>query len=463
MDSNSTNSTEQQPPGCQNHQCCQTVTLPARSIPISDTCDVLVVGSGSAGVAAALSAARNGAKTILLESGPTVGGVAGSLGMFTKFHNNAGKRIVGGIIYEIALELLNQQGIGVGRQARPDFAEHINWISYDVEKYKMIVSEKLHQAAVKLRLHTQIIDVLTDSNRCTGAVTHSKTVTQAIHAGVIIDCTGDADILRIAGAQVRYGRESDGKTQPASTMFTVGNIDHSRFTGDDPGIPALWDRFRQSNDVLNPREGSALSGPWETPGRPGEITFNYTRILNVDPTDPDNFAQSETIGRQQVREMVEFLRSHVPGFENIYLVTCPPIGIRESRRMVGEYVLTANDLNTYRVFDDSIACNSYPIDIHSPDGSGTFFPENESVPGQYYTIPYRCLIPRGIDRLLGAGRLISATHEALAAVRVMTCTMATGQAAGTAAALATAQNISPRSLDIHLLQKTLSQQGAIAK
>ena len=441
----------------------RTVSVPARSLPITDECDVLVVGSGSAGVAAALAAARNRAKTILVDSAAKLGGTAGCLGMFSKFHDNAGARIVGGIIHEIALELLSQGGLGVGQQPRCDFAERVNWISYDVEKYLMIIHEKLHQAGVRPQLHTQVTQVLTHSNRCIGAVLHTKAAARAINAKVIIDCTGDADVLQVAGVEIRYGREKDGKAQPASTIFTVGNVDQSQFTAGYPQIPCLWDQFRKSHDVINPREGSALSGPWGTPGRPGEVTFNYTRVFNVDPADPDNLVQSEVIGRRQVREMLQFLRSEIPGFQNAYLLSCAPLGIRESRRMVGDYILTADDLNTHRRFPDSIACNSYPIDIHSPNGSSTYFPEQEFIAGQYYTIPYRCLVPRNIDCLLGAGRLISATHEALAAVRVMTCTMATGQAAGTAAALAAAEDICPRHLDVKLLQNTLSDQGALVQ
>ena len=224
----------------------------------------------------------------------------------------------------------------------------------------------------------------------------------------------------------------------------------------------MWDKLGSVKPWRNPRSGSALSWPTRIPGRPNELSWNVTRILVEKGTDARFLTKAEIEGRMQIQEFVEdFLRPHVPGFRNCTLSSIGrQIGVRETRRIEGEYELQAEDLLNCRKFPDAIACNSYPIDIHSPDGGATEYRENLLSHGGYYTIPYRSLVASGMDNLLACGRCLSASHEALSAVRILSAAMATGEAAGTAAALCAAGHGAARDLDIAQLRKKLIEAGA---
>jgi hypothetical protein len=217
----------------------------------------------------------------------------------------------------------------------------------------------------------------------------------------------------------------------------------------------LWDEAKLTGEIHCPRE-DVQKGPTT---RPDTIHFNTTRVIQRKSTDPDDLTAAELEARDQVREIVAFLKKRVPGFENSYLVaTGAQIGVRESRRIKGDFVLTAEDLLSARKFDDVIARGSYPIDIHNPAGSGTIL---KGLPyGESYDIPYRSIIPQKISNLVIAGRPISSTHEAHSAIRIIPIVMAIGQAAGVAGALCAQQNSSPAELSVHDLQSKLLEQGA---
>jgi hypothetical protein len=237
--------------------------------------------------------------------------------------------------------------------------------------------------------------------------------------------------------------------------FRVCKVDLSRMPPRDPDWNDLFGRARAEGRINNPRDNILC---FRTT-REGEVHFNQTRLVGVDGTSSEDLTKAEIEGRRQMWEFLEFLRRDVPGFEEAEIqMSGPQVGIRETRRVIGEYILTEEDVLEGRKFDDCIARGSYPIDIHNPTGSGTVI--KRLPPGASYDIPYRCLVPLGVNNLLIAGRPISATHEAHSSLRIMPICIAVGQAAGTAAALCAKADIRPGELDIALLQSTLRAQGA---
>ena len=273
---------------------------------------------------------------------------------------------------------------------------------------------------------------------------------RALRAPFFIDATGDADLALAAGVPVESGRPGDGLMQAMTLMFGVGNIDKEKFAkwGGYPALERRYVELAAELGLRNPRRDS-LSGMWGAQSRHGEYAFNVTRILGADGSNAVSLTKAEIEGRLQVWEFVErFLAPHIPGFENSYVVwTAAKIGVRETRRIVGEYVLTRDDIWNFVKFPDTINCGAYPIDIHCPLGEVGEFPIGHFYGGNYWTIPYRSLVPLGIDNLLVAGRCLSATHEAMAAARVMANCLGTGEAAGYAAALCIKENTTPRQLD----------------
>ncbi|HEY4440408.1 MAG TPA: FAD-dependent oxidoreductase, partial [Candidatus Elarobacter sp.] len=300
---------------------------------------------------------------------------------------------------------------------------------------------------------------------------------RTIAAKRTIDATADAYVAASAGVPTQQG-DARGRVQPASLMFRLSHVDvaalaeyvrrrpeqmrsslkaHERVPGAltaVAGLYELWEAARERGDVGVPRElVSFFATPYED-----EVTVNMTRVVGVDPLDPDDLTRAEVEARAQVTELLAFFRRDVPGFANARIAaTATQIGIRESRRIVGEYTLTADDVLQARAFDDAVARSAYPIDIHNPAGSGTT--THRLAPGTAYEIPYRCLVPRGVDDLLVAGRCISTTHEALASTRLTPTVMTLGQAAGTAAALSVAAGVTPRALDPALLRARLIADG----
>jgi hypothetical protein len=424
--------------------------------PVEGGHDLIVFGAGSAGVAAAVAAARHGAKTMLVDPAGFVGGTLVSglpiLGCW-----DGEKQIVKGVFDEI-LDRLRPHDAYEGDPAKT------TWQSVDPERLKLVLLEMLREAGVTLRLHTLFARADVEGGRIRHAVVEGKGGRRALAAPMFVDATGDADLARVAGVPTEKGRRSDGGMQAMTLLFAAGNVDADRFraAGGTAYIMRLFDEWtREEGDTLrNPRRKS-FSHFWSAPSRPGEFTFNVTRVVGVDGSDAASLSAAEVEGRLQVWEFLErFLKPRVAGFEDAYVVwTAAKIGVRETRRVVGEYVLTEDDVCSFRKFPDAVLCGSYPIDIHSPTGDGTRFEPERFYGGRYWTVPYRSLVPLGADNLLVAGRCLSATHEALSAVRCMANTLAMGQAAGTAAALSLREGIIPRTLDTDRLRGVLREDG----
>ena len=440
--------------------------------------DVLVIGGGNAGCAAAIAAARHGARTLLVERYGFLGGTATAamVGPWMTFHSGS-KRIVGGIAQEI-VERLQRMGGSPGHLR--DSSDYVSTITpFDPEIHKALLFEMMQESSVDLLLHAYFLRTVVGDHEVEGAVFATVAGEREYRAAITIDATADAYVAYGAGAATQQGDER-GRVQPASLMFRLSHVDLSKTASyvrmhpdqmrtslkaherTAPALTAvaglydLWKDARAHSEVDIPRElVSFFISPYAD-----EVTVNMTRVTNIDPLDPDDLTRAEVESRMQVMQLLDFFRKHVPGFENARIAaTGTQIGIRESRRIVGEYTLTREDVLSARHFEDAVARSAYPIDIHNPSGSGTVtqrLPEGES-----YEIPYRCMLPKGIDRLLVAGRCISTTHEALASTRLTPTVMTLGQAAGTAAALAKQAGVRLRSMDVPRLRSLLMDDGVL--
>jgi hypothetical protein len=439
-------------------------------------CDVLVVGGGNAGCAAALAAARNGARVLLVERYGFLGGTATAsmVGPWMTFHSGD-DRIVGGIAQEMVDRLVLRGGSPGHIHDASDYVPTIT--PFDPEIHKALLFEMMRESGVSLLLHAWFLDAVVERGRVASASFATVGGIVEVSAKRTIDATADAYVAASAGVPTQQG-DARGRVQPASLMFRLSHVDLaalSHYVRQYPdqmrsslkthertpdaltavaGLYELWDAARERGAVTVPRE---LVSFFATPYA-DEVTVNMTRVVGVDPLDPDDLTRAEVEARGQVMQLLDFFRKDVPGFANARIAaTATQIGVRESRRIEGEYTLTADDVLHARTFDDAVARSAYPIDIHNPAGSGTT--THRLAPGTSYEIPYRCLVPKNVEDLLVAGRCISTTHEALASTRLTPTVMTLGQAAGTAAALSLHANVSPRALDAAVLRERLIHDG----
>ena len=449
--------------------------------PYAYQAQVAVVGGGPAGVCAAIAAARNGAKTLLIESGNCLGGMAtlGGVGPFmTSFDKDGERMIIRGLFEEIVDRLVARGG-AIHPKDVPAGQAYTSYISvghnhttpFDAELLKVVLDEMCAEAGVQVLFHTTFVSPILEGNALRGLVLMTKAGLRAAKADVVIDCTGDADVAYRSGVPCEMGDEASGRIQPATMFFHIGNVDLEKVDAD---IEANRDNFYRKNGVnyrsFHWRVSEAReNGDWDLQRvsigmfrgvKEDEWNINTSRIMGVDGTDPDSVSAAEVEGRRQVQQIYAFLKKYVPGCENAVLMGTPAhIGIRETRHIKGEYVLTTDDVLNGNVPEDSILLAANSIDVH-----GRFGPmSNEYVTvehGEYYGVPYRCLVPLGVENLLVAGRSVSATSEAAGAIRVMPPCMALGQAGGTAAALALKTGATPRTVDRKALLDTLKAQGA---
>ncbi|MEO6991458.1 MAG: FAD-dependent oxidoreductase [Candidatus Baltobacteraceae bacterium] len=414
---------------------------------------------------------------MLVERYGFLGGTATAamVGPWMTYHSGE-TRIVGGIAQEIVERLVARGGSPGHVRDASDYVPTIT--PFDPEMHKALLFEMMRESGVALLLHAYVLDALLDER---GAVSGARFATVAgrreYRARVTIDATADAYVAASAGVETQQGDER-GRVQPATLMFRLSHVDleataayarerpeqvRSSLAPEDrnagaltavAGLYELWNAARERGEVHVPRE---LVSFFATPYA-DEVTVNMTRVVDVDPLDPDDLTRAEVEARGQVTELLAFFRANVPGFANARIAaTATQIGIRESRRIVGAYTLTRDDVLEGRTFPDAIARSAYPIDLHNPSGSGTT--THRLAPGSAYEIPYRCLVPRIVEGLLVAGRCISTTHEALASTRLTPTVMTLGQAAGTAAALAVAEHVPVRSVDLDALHARLVRDG----
>jgi hypothetical protein len=418
--------------------------------------DVLVCGGGVAGVMAAVAAARNGASVLLVERYGFLGGnaTAGAVAQFNSWQTANGRRVVAGLADEVVERLRRYGAAGAHKTFVMSTGHKMDRVEYAPELLKLVFDDMVSEAGVELLLHASLLDVSHGDRRidCVRVLTKSGIV--SIRPRVLVDCSGDIDALKGAGARFLDLEEGEA-LQPATMMFRFGPIDFSSFDAVPAAEMAALSRQGFEQGQLARAALHCSRDPYSQ-----DAWFNISRLA-VDATDAMALGRAEVEGRRQAWRAACYLQSTVPGCGSGRLrAFATQIGVRETRRIEGDHVLTAEELLEPTRFDDAIAAGAYPIDIHPAAGGGLHYQAMGN--DHAYQIPYRSLIPVGFDNALVAGRGVSATHEALAAIRVMTISMAVGQAAGTAAAMAArpAAAAKVRAVPVDKLRQTLLADGA---
>ncbi len=443
--------------------------------------DVLVVGGGPAGVCAAIAAARTGAKVTIVEQGNCLGGMAtrGLVAPFMTCYDTTGEvMVIRGLFEEVVDRMVALGGAIHPSQVRAGTpfsawitTGHDHLTPFDPETLKFVLDQMCTEAGVKILYHTSLVDPILKGGAVAGLRILTREGLGRIGAKVTIDATGDGDVAARAGVPCTFGNPEIGKVQPSTLFFHINNVDTPKLIKD---VEAHLHEFRKVNGVsyraLHWRvEEAEAAGEWDIARksvniyrgvREDEWAVNCTRIANVDATSTESLSAAETEGRRQVQELMNFFHKYVPGCKDATIKSsASTLGIRESRHVQGEYLLTADDLLQGVVPDDSILCASNSVDVHGRNGANTT--EYKTVEkGQWYGLPLRSLIPLQIDGLIVAGRAISASSDAAGAVRVMPPCMAMGHAAGITAALAAGKGAAPRSIDPADVRALLKQQKA---
>lgn len=440
--------------------------------------DVVVAGGGPAGTVAAIAAAREGAKTLLVEQHGYLDGMLTAAGVGPQMTFHAGDtQVVRGIAEEIICRLKEME-LSPGHME--DFVGYCSSITpFDVEGMKYVLETMAREAGVTLLYHTVLTGCQVEDGKITSLQLYSKNGFFCVEGKVFLDCTADADLSTMAGVTSVYGRESDHLAQPMTMIIKVGGVEREKMMEyvrsnrrdmlstipfdrlhliPRVGIQGAYSVIQKAKDDGEFDVDRNMVLCFET-NTPGEVILNMSRIIRKSAVDPFDLTDAEVEGRKQARQILAFMRNYIPGFENCRIVsTGPNIGIRESRKINGQYKLTAEDLLSNRMFDDAVAMGGYPIDIHSPDGSA--MKHRYLKPGSWYSVPYGALVTNEVENLVVAGRCISATHEACAAIRVTPIVMAIGQAAGTAGAQSVATGEKANALDTERLRSTLKANGA---
>lgn len=418
----------------------------AKNLPIAGEYDIIVAGSGPAGVSAAINAGRMGARVLLIEWNNAVGGISTS-GLMSHF--------TGSVHSKFYTELLQAMA---DRNEGPGKGKIVPTI--DPENLKSIYLDMLKDAGVTVLLYTFVCGVVMDGNRITGVITESKSGRRVFSARAFIDGTGDGDVAAFAGVPYYKGRETDGKMQPVTLMFKVAGVDTDRavFLG------SFESTYQTEKGELQALAREHIPYPaghllvYRTT-LPGIVTCNMTNCTEIDGTSAEDLTKAELVCRSQMPAILAYLREFVPGFENCYIISAGSMmGVRETRHFKGGYVLNEEDILTARVFEDWVVRGAhFNFDVHNLTGAGldkTGVQHKWSQP-KGYTIPYGCLVPEGVEGLLLAGRNISGTHMAHSNYRVMPICVGIGEAAGIAAAIAVKENLRLRDVPVEKIQEKL--------
>ena len=469
------------------------VLEPSRELPILDSADVIVAGGGASGFAAAVASARAGAKTILLEDKSFLGGVATAV-MMTAL-------VISPWSCGIALEIMDKMAAAGGAPKWEPEKRKNGTTPFDAECFKETALTMCLEAGVKIYFYTRVCAPVMADGRAAGVVVETKAGRSAVMGKIVIDCTGDADLAYIAGAPVNKGRESDHKMRPFALLFKLGGLDiekisaytranpsqlqpqHTHDTRHKAGNEEVITRISGFYDLVEQAKAAGelydgihyfrLEALWVNRGI---AICNTTRIYNMDGTDPSDLTRGEIEGRKQIKALLVFARKYIPGCENAYIISvAPAMGVRETRRILGEYFFSTEDSYADKHFDDSIMTMkmglppielTIELDVHMPEpieGSDKDLLEKhpEKMPREphEFQLPYRVLIPRGVKGMLVAGKTISVSHVVDGHTRNMIPCMRFGQVAGAAAALCVKNMTEPRDLDFTVLKAELLKQG----
>lgn len=453
----------------------------SNKLPVYCRADIVVCGGGTAGAFAAIAAAEQGKKVLVVEQYGSLGGTATNALVTPIMHTHIDGNPQCSYISNKVRDRIYAYGGSDATGAR-----------FDPLMLKIVLEELCVEAGVKFLYHTYIADVVKDGSRITGIVVANKKGLQVVEADTFIDCTGDGDVSVLAGAEYTKGNPETGKCQPISLRYIVGGIDLAAVgkffkseierTGVNAGInpdPAniyaavtgagkwtLGDLFEQAiaNGDLD-EEDKLYWQAFNIPGRKDSIAFNNPEIFDdVDGTDPDHLTKAQLEGRRRIYRQLRFYKKYMKGFENAYIAeVAPMVGVRETRNIVAEYVLTAEDLLCRHKFEDAICQSNYPVDIHGKSLNFQSYgkPIDDGKP--YYEIPFRSLVVKGIDNLLVAGRCLGAEFLAQSSLRVQHSCRASGEAAGIGAAFALDKKVLPRELDGKEVRAEMEKRGAVFK
>lgn len=444
--------------------------------------DIIVVGGGISGVMAAISAAGNGAKTLLIEQYGFMGGMltAAGVGPMMTYHVEDRQVIRGSVgrLIDRLVEKKKSPGhvldtIGYTYTVTP----------FDAEAMKHELELMLLESGVNILYHTMLSQVKVIDGCIKSITITNKSGLSELRAKVFIDATGDGDLSAWSGVTYSFGRQEDGACQPMTMNMKMSNVDIEAVKAFVKENPDEFPFLKGNTKIVDMSPKLAISGYvkqvkkgredglldfnteailfFET-NNPGEVIVNTTRIRGFDSTNPWELTQAEIEGRKQVRSLEKFLQERIRGFENAILLSSGPnIGVRGSRQMKGLYTLTIEDIVSAKCFEDVIAHGGYPIDVHHPEGKGEVVKEEDNIkPGTMYSVPYRCLVNNQISNLITVGRCISATFEAQGAIRTTPITGAIAQAGGVAAYLAVSNNLATADININQLQEILLKEGA---
>ena len=411
--------------------------------------NLIVVGGGLSGVASAVSASRQGLKVLLIERSGALGGAISNnlVYPFMKYWK-----------YNEELERLEFLSAGIFTEMR-EIASSIEGgqgeMNFKPESFKRTLDKMVVEAGVDVLFHATVHSVKTSLDKILSVDAFTKSGNMTFFADFFIDATGDGELINFANCDYQLGRESDNQCQPMTTCFRMSGVDLKKLKEDYASLQEKYKAMREAGLIKNPRENIlTMQGIGE-----GILHLNTTRVVGLNPTDAFDISKAEIIAREQVYEIVKFLKENSSAFNNATVISIAnEIGIRESRKLKGLHVLTVDDLKSCTYFEDTIARGNYEIDIHNPSGTGTYlyyFKKDE-----VYSIPYRSLVPKEYVNLLVAGRCLSATHEAHSAVRIMPTCTCLGQAAGTAVAVAHKTGTNTHTVDVQEVRRILIENGA---
>ena len=429
--------------------------------------DVVVAGGGPAGTAAAIAAARNGAKTLLIEQYGFLGGtpVNALVPVFCPFSDKE-RAIIRGIGLEILEEMKSESWINPEPEENNGITA-LDWVVIDPEVLKRVLDKIVLESGVELWLHSLVTEVECNDGRVERIVVCGKGGKTCVEADVFIDCTGDADLAALAGAGFEYG-DNEGRVQGMTLCFRLAGVDGQRFlnykkeVNEDGNLHVAVHRAKENGDFPS-GEANVATFALQNLDMAG---VNFGHSFEKSPLDTTHLTQAEVESRKRLSELVQFFRNYVPGMEHCYIAASgPAIGVRETRRIEGEYRLTREDYMQRRQFEDAVVRYAYPIDVHACRGTVKGKDDQDDyimtayAPGESYTIPYRALLPKALSNVIVAGRALSSDRAANGSARVAPACFAMGQAAGTAAAICVLEKREVKKIDIQNLRALLEAQG----